>query len=239
MVAWTIDAASGLAFPANAVEEAAFIAANPAAGPAVSLIHNCQDASSDLEEADGGLPLTASGTSAYGTPVPGFTRKAVTIPDNGPNTGFFTTSGTLPDPSSGRYAMLTVARSLGTPAGGRGMMQVAQDNQIRVNTTPRLRMLLAGDDRQVAMDMDTDVHFYFTAVDEVANLVYAGWESVLTDAVHTTPASANRMIAVGGFDATAFGQDVLAIYTWLVTIPTKAELKARLQAIGKAVAWSP
>lgn len=238
-VAWTVDAASGRAFPADDTEEAAFVAASPSAGPAATLIYTCQEASGNLTEAGGGPALTASGAPTYQEAVAGYTRTALGIPDGAANTGFSTNDASLPDPSASRYLMLVVAKSLGAPAAGRGMMHVSLDNQIRTTTTPRMRMLLAGDDRNVAMDMDGDVHWYFAAVDEVANTAYAGWEDVLTDAVHTTPASVNKMVAIGGFDATSFAMQVLAIYVWHTTIPTKAELKARLQAHGLTVAWSP
>lgn len=203
-----------------------------------TLIYTCQEASGNLAEAGGGPALAANGVVTYQEAVAGFTRKAVGIPDNATNTGFNTNDAALPDPSTSDYLMLVVARITGAPAAGRGLLHVSNENQLRTTATPRLRSLLVGDDRQVAVDMDTDVHWYFASVNETTNAAYAGWEDALVDNVYSA-AGPTKMVAVGGFDATSQAQQVLAIYVWHGTIPTKAELKARLQAHGVTVAWSP
>jgi hypothetical protein len=237
--AWTIDAASGLAFPADDTEEAAFIAANPSAGPVADLIYTCQESAGNLVEAGGGVSLTADGAVTYQNAVTGFTRKAVGIPDGGANTGFTSTSATLPDPATTSYLAIVVARSSGTPPVGRGFVHLSEANQLRVNTTPRIRSLLVGDDTVVPQDIDTNVHFFFASVDETANAAYAGWEDVLHNSAYVSASSSTKRLGVGGYDAPSFACNVLAIYVWLSTIPTKAQLKARLQAHGKTVAWSP
>ncbi len=237
--AWTVDAGSGLAFPSSDAEESAFIAANPTAGPVATYIYTMQATSGAISEVGGGPELSQNGSVTYQETVAGYARKAVGIPDGGPNTGFASTDAGLPDPSATSHMLLIVAKSLGTPAAGRGFAHISEDNQLRVDTTPRLRMLIGGDDRLVARDLDTAVHFYFISLDETANAGYAGWEDAYTNIVYTTPSSTSKRIGIGGFNAVSFGCHVLAVYAWHTTIPTRTELKARLQAHGLTVPWSP
>lgn len=133
---WTVDAASGKAFPANATEWSAFIAARGLVTTVPSALWNFQETTGNFADSIGAFPLTAGVSLGYQNAVAGFTRKSIAFVDGSATSAATTTSASLPDISVTSMLVLgiwllntpSVAHDfyeIGTTTTQRGIMTIA------------------------------------------------------------------------------------------------------------------
>ena len=140
-VAWTVDATSGIATPANATEWAVFIAAKGLSIPVPDPLWAFQDPSGNAADAIGAFPLTASGTGlAYRQSVAGWSRKAITFTEG--NSGSLASISTsLPDISAASQFTVLFAK-VTTPTSTRRIVgQGTTRSEMRIITTPVIQVM--------------------------------------------------------------------------------------------------
>ncbi|MDQ3070463.1 MAG: hypothetical protein M3R55_12145 [Acidobacteriota bacterium] len=227
--------------PLTAGEWTTFKDANAITGiPTPTRSWGGQVASGNLTPSIGTLDLVAAGAVTYSNAISGYSDVAVGIPDGGASTGFQTTDASLASPATVSSFMMVVGKITGTPAAGRGLMNISDQSQLRTTVTPAIRVLIGGTDSVVSGALDTNVHCYFMGNNETANTVMAGTEDAILEPAYVGPSSASKRLAVGGFDATSQGMQVLAVYQWEgadAELMTRANVKLLLTAMNAGVAW--
>ncbi len=232
-----------LEMPSTSAEWTTFKAANNiTALPTPTRAWDCQDGAGDLSPSIGSLDLIASGAVTYSEAVSGYSDVAVGIPMDGASTGFTTTDAALANPATTSYFALVIGRITGTPGGSRGLIHLGDQNQLRTNTTPALRVLIASTDSVVSGTLTTGVHCYFAGCNETLNTVIAGTEDAYLEPAYVTPSTATKRFGIGGFDASSQAFHAMRIYEYegadadLMMIP--ANLALVLQAMNAGVVWA-
>ena len=121
---FTIDSAAGRAAPANAAEWTAFMTAAGLATGNPSSVWNCQDASGNLLDSIGSVPLTPTGAVTYQNAVAGWARSAVNIPQTS-GARCVAAAGVGPNPTTTSVLLLGYMDVTAQAAANRGLMSVA------------------------------------------------------------------------------------------------------------------
>lgn len=232
--AWTIDATSGHAFPANGTEHAAFETNYGTTMGAPDLIWNCQETSGNVADTSGNSRTgTVTSALAYDQTVSGFTRKAITFAAAGGGS-IVTTS--VPNASSNSCTAIAVCDVTSVTVASQAIMfyGTTQIAQVRFTTTPRMQHRSGGNvatgtaNPTTAGVMPYALRFNRTAGDGAA---YNTQEKVA--ATHaTTPTGAQFTIAGGPPPA----MKVLYVIAWF-SAKTEAQVKAWLEAAGWTIPW--
>lgn len=131
------DATSGIYVPSSAAQ---YTALGLTAPDALWLM---QEASGNLADSIGAIPLAPGGTVTYDNALAGWSRKFVGTSDG--VAGYFNTmSASLPNPASASILVLLYANVTAIPAAIRQLLEMftGPNGRIRINTTPRTVLYL-------------------------------------------------------------------------------------------------
>lgn len=243
---WSIDAASGKGFPANATEWTSLLAsAGLSAKANPSSLHLLQEASGNAADSIGSLTLTAVTSPLYSQAVSGMTRVGVGF-NEGTNQRFVGTAGDASTTSC--LALGVISLGAGVDATVRGVFAYGasvSDSGIAalLSTSNRLRL------RGVAGLIDTAVGSSYGAT--AFPFVYRTDHANTIRRLYTDDEKVSATYGAGT-SATNFGLGALmsgtsanftAVYlaTWFGAAAegwTDADVKALLQALGWTIPWS-
>jgi hypothetical protein len=235
-VAWSLDATSGQAVPADATEWAAFIAANSLTIAAPTNLYLCQEASGNLADSIGALTLAAANTPLYQQAVTGWTRKGVGF--NGGTAQHFANTGYPAANTSSRFILMYWSGLTAAPlAGGTMLTHGTNITAIGVSqniTTGRARY------RNGATIVDTTAAVTATPIAFLHNIDTSA-ARLYTNAQKLSPAyaaAAGTNLYIGAQS----GASILTgtLYYLAIWSGAAAEVDdAQVLALHEALGWSP
>lgn len=235
----TRDASSNIYAPANATEWTALMAAAGLATGNPASTWTCQEASGNLADAIGAVPLTQTGAGhLYQQAVAGWTRKAVQCVDGTAGQKWLNTT-TAPNPGTTDVLLLAyVAVPVASPAAVRDVCGHAAAADCRFNTTGRLRAIF-GASADLVNDPRGRVMPVLVKIDNTGSIsaIYTDQEKFI--GTYATPASAS-MVYLGGQTAAASGAAYLyaAEFTGGAARLSDAQAKTLLQTLAWTIPWS-
>jgi uncharacterized repeat protein (TIGR01451 family) len=239
------DATSGIRVPATATQWSDFRSIKGLSVASPDSLWLCQDASGNLADAIGALPLTATAVLNYQQAVAGWSRLGVFSTDAGSGKAVLP-AATGPTPATTSQTWMFIMSMPATPAANRiigGLDTPSSTNGVRwlhLTGTGFLRFNVVGVNTDGAVNMSSGVHVFLVKYDRTnsAAVTYTDLEKIVGTYAATALDGDKGLGNAGGGTSSARG----ALYGCLWTAGngeiSDANVKAMLQAMGFAIAWS-
>lgn len=233
------DAISGIYVPANATEWAIAMAAAGIGSGGPGSLWLMQEASGNLADSIGGVTLTQTGAGhLYQQAVSGWARLAVQTVD-GTSGQKWINSTTANNPATTDTLLLAyLGVPAGIPAAARDVMVKATADDLRFNTTGKLRFT-GGSSSDLTTDNRGTVIAAAIQVDNTNSVSACYTSSDKFVATYALPAS-GAFTGFGGQTTLASGMQYLmgAEFGGIAARLTSTQIKALLTTLGWAPSWS-
>lgn len=240
---WTVDATSGIAYPADATEMAAFLSSNGLSMPAPTSIYNCQDASSGAVDANGTRNMSAVGSLSYQQAVAGHTRLGISIPQA---TNSYITNNSVANLNTNSGLLLAI--SVVTDANALRSILAMGASVVDTGILQTATGVLRADNSAGTSDGSNQCPFaaagpYGYHQENNASLSYGFHDTERQSPTYGAIGSSTR-IWIGSCGGTSSPQVVTYALWWEGTNAeaaagcTPANLKAFLQAMGFTITWT-
>lgn len=236
--AWSVDATSNIAVPANSEEWGAFITSNGLSVTAPDALWLMQEASGNLADSIGTFTLTASGTGAtYQSSVTGWSRKALSFASEA-DALFTNTAAGLPNIATESQLTLLIG-SFGTPAGNRAFVwHGTTSNRLMIESaTRKLRANSNGNVADGAADFTGVVRPLGLRTNRTAGSC-TGFSDVDKISPTFSTAVTGERILLGGGPSPPFSVLYMAQWHAANAEISDANYKALLQAMGFTITWT-
>lgn len=240
---WTVDAASGLAFPATLAEWSTFIAAKGLAISNPDSVWNCQEASGNLLDANNSLTLTASASPIYRQAITGLTRLGVKLAD-GVGQQFTAAAGVGPNPATTSQFWLGYIAMPATPSVNRAFWGINNNNvstlacRVIHNTAGKLQFQVAANSAVSTNVHSAGNHIFGVKYDRAhsAAVLYTDLEKLVGT---YNSGVIDQIKGLGSSASDAATMAYGALWTGAkAEAMTDAVTKALYQAVGLSISWS-
>lgn len=240
-VTWAVDSTSGKAVPANTVEWTDFLKAHGLSRiPAPSGLWQLQEPTGVMVDSIGTVVLTPFGAPMFAQPVPGWSRRAMTVAENSASGVANNTDANLPNLATQSMTALTlVALPSASPAGLRTLMVEGSSSpsafaRADLSASKRLEIRINGTAATGAQDPGAAVAGLMLKLDitHAQQRVITRKETVT---LTNTPLASSRGLYIGGAANPAPDAKWLYLVAWY---GVKAEITdADAQALLTALDW--
>lgn len=236
------DATSNIYVPADAGQWTQFRTAAGLAMANPDSLWLCQEAAGNLADSIGALPLTAVGAPVYQQAVAGWTRKGVAASADGVADRFHLATGVGPSPATTSQLWLALMLMPATPVGATrfhmGLNVASGTNSVRhghLVTSGLPRVQVSGVTADGANSISTEFHACAIKYDRTNNVANA---YTLDEKIVGTYSAAINDGAKGFCNASLAKVVYACMWSGANAEVSDANLKALLQAMGFAPAWS-